>query len=645
MSLLEQIITYGPGIIAAVCGFSLVVFIHELGHFLLAKKAGVRVHVFSIGMGKRIWGKKIGDTDYRIAMIPLGGYVQMAGQEDTPGAEELTGAEWEYPSKSVTQRMQIISAGVVFNFLSSFVFLFVAALIGITFKAPVVGDLQDGSPAQRAGLHAGERITNLNDKPVRSFEELAEMVVFHGTEKPLSLTLVKDGKSRKVQLTPVKGASSPVPTIGVAPAQGTTILGISPQGVAAKAGLKNDDKIISVAGVKVEFWSEVQKLFNKYENKPIEIIVERKGKTLSFNLIPQRAFEVSGGFEFGVPAVISEVADGYPAQAAGLKAGDKVTAIDGQSVSNWAQMSKIIQSKKEQPFTITVERNGAFLSTRVTPKIDPASLRSIIGISYNEKSLSSRWQRFVSRDDLNFASVLVTQVQKDSPSWKAGLRAGDRIIKVNSKVVNSRIDLAKALNNAYQKVDLHSKVPAVSLTYIRNGRNYNISYVGVAKIPSYTDDSDIELNPVGIGVVCDYKSELVKFGFVESLKYALTEPLAILDRTYRTFFKLGTGELSPKLLGGPVMIFKYSYKKYVDGLGSLLWFLALISINLAVINILPIPVMDGGHLVLLIIEKIKGSPISMKAQVAYQYVGVAFILVLLPFVMFNDIMRELGIAW
>lgn len=645
MSLFEQIINYAPGVIAAVVGFSLVVFIHELGHFLLAKRAGVRVHVFSIGMGKRLWGKKIGDTDYRIAMIPLGGYVQMAGQEDTPGAEELTGAEWEYPSKTVGQRMQIISAGVVFNFISSFAFLFLAAIIGITFKAPVVGDIQEGSPAQKAGLQSGERIETLNGEPVRSFEELAEKLVFHGTDTPVTLELSKDGSRRSVELTPARGASAPVPTIGIAPVQGARILAIAPTGVAALAGIKTDDVIVSVAGTPVTYWPEIQALFNENNGTPIEVVVRRKGSEIPFTVTPQPGFEVNGGFEFGTPAIISEVSDGYPAQRAGLQSGDKVVAIDSELVGSWAEMSAAIQARKEKPFTVRVERDGTQVVARVTPQIDPATSRSIIGISYNEKSLGARWLRFASRDDLSFASVLVTKVEEGSAAWEAGLRSGDRVVKVNSKAVSSLSEMSTALTKAYQKVGRSSAVPTVSLVYIRDGRNHNLSYVGRIEVPERFDAEGNEINPVGIGVICDYKSEIVQFGFGESLSYAMTEPLAILDRTYRTFFKLGTGELSPKLLGGPVMIFKYSYKKYLDGIGSLLWFLALLSINLAVINLLPIPVMDGGHLVLLAIEKLKGSPLSMKAQVAYQYVGVAFILVLLPFVMFNDIMREMGIAW
>lgn len=204
----------------------LVVTIHELGHFLAAKAVGIRVEQFSIGYPPRLWGKRIGETDYCISLIPLGGYVKMAGMIDesleTP--EKITGAPDEFMSKKTWQKMLVISAGVIMNFL-----LAVAIYTGVTLsegvprtKDPVVEAVSPGFPAEVAGLKSGDRIVEVAGTQVSTWEQMVD-IIHSNPEKPLFIRWERDGQPMSAEITPkrdktlVDGEIAEVGLIGVGP--------------------------------------------------------------------------------------------------------------------------------------------------------------------------------------------------------------------------------------------------------------------------------------------------------------------------------------------------------------------------------------------------------------------------------------------
>lgn len=191
-------------VVAAVLAFGVLVFLHELGHFLVAKRAGVGVETFSIGFGPKVLVRRYGETDYCVSAFPLGGYVKMVGEH--PG-EEVSAADRErsFAHRSLAIRTAIVGAGPLANFLLAMVvFLFVFAVFGVPYRTAEVGGVQPGSPAAAAGLQAGDRIVMVAERPVRSWDELSgEVRASQG--RPMDLGVLRDGREFLVTLTPARG--------------------------------------------------------------------------------------------------------------------------------------------------------------------------------------------------------------------------------------------------------------------------------------------------------------------------------------------------------------------------------------------------------------------------------------------------------
>lgn len=338
----------------------ILVFIHELGHFLVAKKVGIRVDKFSLGFPPNIFSKKFGETTYCIGLIPLGGYVKMAGENPD---EQSTGATDEFMSKTVGQRVAVIAAGPVMNYVLSIVLL-----VGI-------------------------------------------------------------------------------------------------------------------------FW---------LGGRPI--------------------------FEPG-KIVVGQLSDDGPAENVGLKTGDQIIALDDNPVAEFDSLRLYVRDKKAVPVKVTWLRGADTMS-----------------------------------------ATLVTKIDKQ-PNAEGGTDS--------------------------------------------------VGIIGVTQRP----------------IQYEY------FGFLESVSRGVTTAHVIVAETFSFVGKLLSGKVSPSMIGGPVFIAQQSGREARQGWRSLFFFMAILSVNLAVLNILPIPVLDGGHLVFLLAEKIKGSPLSMKARGIAQQVGMVLLLLLIVMVTYNDILR------
>ncbi len=180
-------------LIAFIVVFGILVFFHELGHFLVAKLMGVGVDTFSLGFGPKLIGKKKGRTEYRIAAIPLGGYVKMVGEEpDAEIAEE--DIPLSFTHKSVYKRMAIVAAGPVFNFLLAILIFFVMSLVyGVFILKPTVGDVQEGMPAQKAGIEKGDRIVSIDGGAVETWQDMVEKISMSNGE-PLIMVVQRGEK-------------------------------------------------------------------------------------------------------------------------------------------------------------------------------------------------------------------------------------------------------------------------------------------------------------------------------------------------------------------------------------------------------------------------------------------------------------------
>lgn len=182
------------GIILAILVFSLIVFFHELGHFLLAKKNKIRVDEFAIGMGPKLISKQIGETVYCIKLLPLGGSCMMG--EDTDDV-----SEGSFNSKSVWARISVIAAGPIFNFILAFVFSVI--IIGFTgYSAPIIGEVVEGTVAAEAGLQAGDEIVKMNNKRIVVWDDITYYGLFN-PGKTVEFQVERDGEKKTIEMTPV----------------------------------------------------------------------------------------------------------------------------------------------------------------------------------------------------------------------------------------------------------------------------------------------------------------------------------------------------------------------------------------------------------------------------------------------------------
>jgi regulator of sigma E protease len=261
-----------------VLGF--LIFAHEAGHFLVAKLFRVRVLVFSFGFGKRLFGFRHGDTDYRVSLVPLGGYVRMAG--DSP-EENPEGADDEFLSKPKWQRFLILFAGPFMNIVIAIAFLAALAMVGTEqlVTKPIVGEVLPDKPAAKAGLQTGDRIVSIKGEPVNDFDDV-RLVVSMNAGTPLEVVYLRDGETRRTTMTPERENSDygPVGRAGITYMIEPVIGRVESGSAAAAAGLLAGDRIIAAAGKPVRDMTEFAAAAREAKDKPVSLRVQRGAQAL-----------------------------------------------------------------------------------------------------------------------------------------------------------------------------------------------------------------------------------------------------------------------------------------------------------------------------------------------------------------------------
>ncbi|HOC19769.1 MAG TPA: RIP metalloprotease RseP [Vicinamibacterales bacterium] len=424
-------------ILAFVFVLGVLIFVHELGHFIAARRIGIRVITFSLGFGPKVFSFRRGDTEYAISAVPLGGYVKMAGESpDDP----RSGKDDEFLSKSKWQRFQVLIMGPAMNVLLAIVLMWVVLLQGAQVPAfidepPVIGSVAEGSPAERAGIERGDRIVRVSGREVATWEDLS-IAIGTKANREVPVELVRDDRTITVRVTP------------------------DPQ--------------------------------TKYEVGDI------------------------GVFPDVHPSVLA-VVKGDPADRAGMQPGDVVLAVNGQPMSVSQQLSNAIAAHPGEQITVTVRRDGETRDVLVTP--EKRGAKGIIGISIGE-----------------------------------------------------------------------------------------------------------ELKTIDPGPL-------------EALQMSLQRNYEFGGLIFRTLGGLLTRETSPKQLMGPVAIAQLSGEYAAAGFIALLSLMASISLNLGILNLLPIPVLDGGHIFIMAIEGLARRDLSMKVKEQLLLAGFFLLMILMVTVIYNDLTR------
>jgi len=440
----------------------ILVFIHELGHFIVAKLSGVGVLKFSLGFGPKLLGIKRGETEYLISALPLGGYVKMVG-ESTGEEVSQEDSEKSFANKPISKKAAIVVAGPIMNLVLAFMLLPLIYLIGIQIPAyldrePMVGYVVKGEAADKAGLKKGDIILSIDGRQIKNWEGLNNTII-SSPGSLLTLRVKRDGEIKEIALTPEASSQTGGGIGGFYPPTSPTIGGLAKGLPAERAGLKLNDTILAVDGIKIDHWVELQQAI-------------QNNKSGVRGLPPNASI---GGQESGV------------------------------------------KSSEERLFQI--KRGNETFEVSITPQWNEDIQGHIIGISPLQETIIKRY----------------------GP-------------------VSATVEGTK------------------------------------------------------------------KMGELTILTFAIIK-------------KLFVGEISIKTLGGPLMIAQVAGQAAESGLTAFLSLMAFLSLQLGILNLLPIPVLDGGFLVFFGIEALRGKPMSEKVMGIVQNIGIALLVLLMVFVTYNDIIR------
>lgn len=656
-------------IVWAALGLGLVIFFHELGHFAVAKWCNVNVERFSIGFGPILWSKKKGETEYALSAIPFGGYVKMLGQDDMDpsqlSSDEIAQDPRSYSAKNVPQRMAIISAGVIMNIVTGMLFFAGAFGIGVKTNAPTIGFVRTGGRAWQAGHMPGDKVQWINDRKIESFNDIQRGVALtsgdlttRGVDRTGKAfeprTIVPDGRGtrRKIGVGP-----SPNLTI-INPPAGTGISIVAAGTPAAKADppFQPGDTIVELDNEAVDNYATLLWLLaRKRAAEKVTFTLKRPGGETVKTDVGRNPFRT-----LGLTMDIGEIAairNGSPAERAGLQPGDKITHVEGQAIGGALNPLKLPDEferlRREGKTSIEIE-----VRRRDEGK-DQAPAKIVIEFRDTDPEIPA-WLEVpqLPNTPLSIPSIgvafhmipTIVAVEEGSPAAEAKLKALERIEKMEfvldegatpDDYKDNPISIEFGKKDQKTGEELKNWAYAFWLMQMTPTRSVRLSVVntkGESRTVELTprDSQDWFIPTRGFRTEM-MAVELKANGVVESLQFGAKRAKDSVLDVYLTLTRLFDRRISPKELSGPVGIAKFAYQAVEQGLPSFLLFLGFLSINLAVLNFLPIPVLDGGHMVFLLWEAVTRKKPSERVMIAATYIGLAFVLSLMAFVLYLDL--------
>jgi regulator of sigma E protease len=650
-----------------VVGIGLLIFVHELGHFLAAKLCDTKVEVFSIGFFGAIPGCqfKYGETLYKIGMVPLGGYVKMPGENPGDVSDEEAAKDPRLLSnKSVGQRMLIFSAGVIMNILLAGVFFVIVYLHGKEERAPILGLVEPGSPAFQAGIEPGSVLLEVDGRLNPTYEDLfmASALARPNKTEIFLRWRTPSGEERQGTVIPRKLKNDTRPLIGTVQAQSLRFpsglardpdlgkkreiesadLGLKGSPV-AKAGFEPGDTLVGVraAGSKEPFEKlnvgvDLVRAEFKYRAVPMEFEVSHAGSTSTVKVGP-RLF-VSPPFRMTMGPIVSRVKEQYvPPSARQFLEGDVIKKVENKPVRDPMRLPDELMDlvEKKDKLTVTVLRDGK----EVDLKLQCAELRGR-GTSNEMRPLGGS-NSPVAIPALGVAyrvEPIIAEVDKNAPDAIQKMLGGT-LKQVTFNGEGKAEDLEVGPDD-YQWPYLFFRWQfagnRTAQVKVEKDGMPQIGPVTAAEVPGWYQPDR------GFALFEAEKTVVVADGVLDALRLGSIETGRFIIRIYMNLRSFLTGDLSVKYLSGPFKMFEQTYQMAEEGILKLILFLAIISVNLAVVNFLPIPVLDGGHVMFLIIEKIRGKPATERMMVVANIIGLSIIAALMLFVVFLDVSKY---AW
>ncbi|MCB9526281.1 MAG: RIP metalloprotease RseP [Myxococcales bacterium] len=545
-------------LLATVILLGVLITVHELGHFLVAKAAGVKCEVFSIGFGRPLVKKQIGETEYRIAVFPVGGYVRMLGME-LDGPVDGPDKGRDLLSKSPLTRILIFAAGPAMNLILPF--FLIVPFVALSDQADqvvanTVGAVDEGLPAWAAGLRAGDRVTAVDGEPVGTFWEIARAIHEYDGDGPLTLTVARPGADAPVELS------------------------VQPK------------------------------------------LVERTNRRVKFS---RESWHI--GFQPAFLAADVAIADpAGPLAAAGVRTFDRVLKVGDTAITRLVQAEQVLGALPAgQTVTLTLERDRVldpaypFLTERATvtvPYTAPAA-GTPLGVEHAWRCISS--------------------VAPDTPAARV-LQVGDCILEVDGH----RHSLGAFVQNRLTNAPDQPK----RLKIRRGGRTLEVTVEPLKVVHSDPMAGEIEQWQLGLVLMVrpdtvvdpdlvtnDQRLAHAWYRAKEQVGYELLVTLNMVGGLF-------TGAVSPTQLSGPITIAAVAGQYAKAGLDHFLHLMIMLSLSIALLNLLPVPGLDGGQMMVATVELIARRPLSPKLRQGLQMVGFAMILLLILFVTGNDLLRQ-----
>ena len=637
-------------ILLALLGISFLVFIHELGHYFMAKKVGITVEAFSIGFGKSILEWKRNGVLWKIGILPFGGYVKMAGMEKT-GSLELSQIQGGFFASKPWDRIKVAAMGPIINILFAFlVFTFLWSMGGrdkpFAEFTKYIGWVEQDSNLYQERIRPGDEITKLNNRPFKGFNDLLHGAVF-------------------------------------------------------------DDQALTISGQEINYIAGAKTPFTYTFNGKRSADGMERISSITRSLSPAE-FLIYDKMPNGAP---NKLLPGSPLEGSGIAYGDQILWVDGSLVFSQKQLSQLVNAPK---VLLSIERDGKIFTTRVPrlqlrdiqlsaaekDEIDDwgdaANLKKrvndILFIPYNLDRSGTVESAFGYIDEEAKAQELYEEGER-IPSEEP-LLPGDRVLAVQGVKVQNAVEMLKELQEkkvlvivkklektkpiSWKDADsdfvpsfdvkdieaivnslgtdkaiselgnlslLHPIIPIPMETFPLNEEQKAIREEKLTKMEKVIEEiKEPRQKALALANFEQYKKRLMLGVALQDKTVAYNPPpftllINVFQETYRTFFALITGYLSPKYMSGPVGIIQVIQKSWSVGVKEAIYWLGMISINLGILNLLPIPVLDGGHICFALWEKVTKKPIKAKTMEKLIFPFVILLIAFFVYLTYHDIIR------